>query len=221
MGLAVLIDRPGYRIVADRKVLKGHEVGLVQDVARAFGLAQAHLAATLVASKQECAQRAAAGYADGLARAQHEAAQRLTVVELDRLQLLESLRPALSELVVDAIVLLAKGLDRKVIFGQALQVLQNQLRDASWARLRVHPGAVAAAQSALDEFCVETGLPTLARVVADESLPPDGCVFESEFGKVDASLDTQLEVIRAAIQAATYRLVEHGRQASSPTDAAD
>jgi type III secretion protein L len=38
------------------------------------------------------------------------------------------------------------------------------------------------------------GLATL-QVVADESFPRGGCRIESDFGMVDASLDTQLRVI--------------------------
>jgi flagellar biosynthesis/type III secretory pathway protein FliH len=65
--------------------------------------------------------------------------------------------------------------------------------------LRVHPGAVPQAEAALEHFDERTGLGKLARVVADPALPEHGCVLESELGRIDASLGTQIEAIREAI----------------------
>lgn len=204
MGLVVLIDRPGYRLAADRKVIKRGEASVIAEVAEAYGLAQRQIAGMVSSFRDACAKRVEESYRDGLMKAQRDAAQRLTLTEVDRLALLKSLQPALVEVIIDAVALLAKGIDREALIARALETLQSSLRDASWARLRVHPSAVPAAQAALAEFDRETGLGKLARVMADESLPADGCVLESEFGTVDASLGTQLEVIRGAIANAAH-----------------
>ncbi len=71
----------------------------------------------------------------------------------------------------------------------------------------MHPDAVRVAEDALLELSRNTGLGKLARVVADAFLPEDGCVLESDLGKVDASLSTQLQAIRAATAEAARRMV--------------
>jgi type III secretion protein L len=91
--------------------------------------------------------------------------------------------------------------------ARAMELFQSSLRGASWARLRVHPYAARVAEDALLELSRNTGLGKLARVIADDSLPEDGCVLESDLGKVDASLSTQLQAIRVAAADAARRMV--------------
>lgn len=56
--------------------------------------------------------------------------------------------------------------------------------------IRVHPSAVALVRKSVG--------PDL-QVTASESVAPGGCVIESEFGIVDAQLDTQLRVIERVL----------------------
>lgn len=199
MGLVFLIDRPGYRLAADQKVLKRREATVVEESTRAFARVQGEINTALTDLAAVCAKATEEAYHKGLAQAEHEAARRWTFAEVDRSRLLKSLQPALADIVADAVTLLAKGIDREAIIARALEALQPTLRDASWARLLVHPTVVEAAEAALNTFRRNTGMGKLARVEPNESLPADGCVLESEFGRVDASLDTQLDILRGAI----------------------
>jgi type III secretion protein L len=207
MGLVFLIDRPDYRLATDRKVLKRGEAMVIEQITHAYGRAQGEIASTLRNLQSVCAKAAEDAYRMGLAKAEHDAAERWTLVEVERLALLKSMQPALAELVIDAVMLLGKGLDREALMARAMELFQNSLRGVSWARLRVHPDATRVAENALLELSRNTGLGKLARVVADASLPEDGCVLESDLGKVDASLSTQLQAIRGAAAEATRRMV--------------
>lgn len=208
MGLVVLIDQPGYRLAADRKIMKRSEAALVVEVAEAHARAQEQIVMALKQVERLSEQSREQGYRDGLAQAAQESAQRLLIAEVDRHTLLKSMQTALADVVFDAISLLARNVDRKALTARAIEVLQGALREASWASIRVHPQAVEAARGALDEFQRQTGLGQLARVVADEALAEDACVIESEFGRVDASLGTQLEAIRGAIAHAVRQSME-------------
>ena len=199
MGLVFLIDRPGYRLAADRKVLRRREATVIEQITQAFVRAQGEISMALANLENVCAKATEDARRKGLSLAEREAAERWTATEVDRSKMLTSLQPQLAAIVADAIVLLAKGIDREAIIARALDALHSPLREATWARLLVHPTAVAAAEAALNTLQRSTGLGKLARVEADESLPVDGCVLESDLGRVDASLDTQLNVIRDAI----------------------
>jgi type III secretion protein L len=205
MGVVVLIDRPGYRLAADRKVLKSSEAAVIAETAQAYVLARERINSALRDLDQVCKRATDDAHRDGLAKAQQEALKRWTLNEVDRLSLLKSMQPALAEIVFDAVALLARGIDREAFMARALEVLRAALRDASWAQLRVHPAAVPAMEAALAEFRRDTGLGRLARIVPDEALHEDGCVLESELGRIDASLSTQLQAIRAAISEAARR----------------
>ncbi len=205
MGVVVLIDRPGYRLASDAKVLKASEAALIEKTAQAYVLAQGRINTALRDLEQVQKRVATEAYNEGMAKARKEAARRWTQAELDRLTLLQAMQPALAEVVVEAVTLLANDIDREALFARALEVLRNALRDVSWALLKVHPAAVQEARSALSRFDRQTGLGRIANVVADESLPEGGCVLESELGRVDASLETQLQNIRLAIAEAAGR----------------
>jgi type III secretion protein L len=207
MGLVFLIDRPDYRLATDRNVLKRGEATVIEHITHAYVRAQGEIAATLRNLQSVCAKATEDAYRKGLAKAEHDAAERWTLVEVERLALLKSMQPALAEMVADAVTLLAKGLDREALMARAMELIQGSLRGASWARLRVHPDAVRVAEDALLELSRNTGLGKLARVVADAFLPEDGCVLESDLGKVDASLSTQLQAIRDAAAEAARRMV--------------
>ncbi len=208
MGLVFLIDRPGYRLASDRKVLKRSEAAVIEQITQAFVRAQGEISTAMGNLENVCAKAADDAYRKGLAKAEHEAALRWTLIEIDRVRMLKSMQPVLAGIVADAIMLLAKGMDREAIIARSLEAMQPALRDVSWGRLLVHPTAVPAAEAALTTFRRNTGIGRLVRVEADESLAEDGCVLESEFGRVDASLDTQLAVIRGAMGAAAARASE-------------
>lgn len=207
MGLVFLINRPDYRLATDRYVLKRDEATVIEHLTHAYVRAQGEIASTLRNLQSVCAKATEDAYRNGLAKAEREAAERWTHVELERLALLKSMQPALAEMVVDAVSLLAKGLDREALMARAVELIQGSLRGVSWARLRVHPDSVGVAEDALLELSRKTDLGKLARVMADDSLPADGCVLESDLGRVDASLSTQLEAIRGATAEAARQMV--------------
>lgn len=208
MGLVFLINRPDYRLASDRNVLKRDEATVIEHITHAYVRAQGEIASTLRNLQSVCAKATEDAYQKGLAKAERAAAERWTLIELERLALLKSMQPALAEMVVDAVSLLAKGLDREALMGRAVELFQGSLRGVSWARLRVHPVAVGVAEDALLELSRKTDLGKLARVMADDTLPEDGCVLESDLGRVDASLNTQLQAMRGATAEAARRMVD-------------
>lgn len=199
MGLVFLIDRPGYRLATDRKVLKRNDAVVIEEITQAYVRAQGEINSALANVEKACAKATDDAYKKGLAKAEHEAARHWTLVEVERVALLKSMQPVLAELIVEALSLLAQDIDRQAFLSRALESLQSSLRTVSWARLRVRPEMVPEAEAALTDFERRTGLGRLARVVADDSLPKDGCVLESELGRVDAGLSVQLEAIRGAV----------------------
>ena len=199
MGLVFLIDRPGYRVATDRKVLKRDEVAVIEEITRAFVRAQGEINSALANVEKACAKATDDAYRKGMAQAESEAVNRWTLAEVQRRILLKSMQPALSEIIADAVSLLAKDVDRQAFLAKALDALQGPLRSLTWARMRVHPDRVQIAEAALARFDAQTGLGKLARVIPDVTLDQDGCLLESELGTLDASLSTQLAAIRAAV----------------------
>lgn len=91
-----------------------------------------------------------------------------------------------------------------------MRSVQSLSRSATALTLKVHPDDAAAAAEGVRavEALQTAGLSV--DVVADPALPVGSCVFESDLGVVDASLETQLTALRQAMSRAVHRAVAEG-----------
>ncbi len=89
--------------------------------------------------------------------------------------------------------------------GVVIKVIENALSEAVRAdhyRIFVNPEDLAAVTEQKPLFLASiSGLKNI-HVEADASISAGGCRVDSEFGNVDATLETQLETIRQALQEA-------------------
>jgi type III secretion protein L len=65
--------------------------------------------------------------------------------------------------------------------------------------IRVNPEQAEEVRRCIDELVKSLGFACELQVKAAPSVAPGGCVVESEFGVIDAQLDTQLRVIERAL----------------------
>jgi flagellar assembly protein FliH len=93
------------------------------------------------------------------------------------------------------------------VAARALDAATERARDAAIVRVRVHPRD----KAAIDQACLGGPCPD---VVADPAVSPGGCLVETECGTVDATVESQWDTVRAALDEA---LAQDGRGA--PPDA--
>jgi type III secretion protein L len=203
MELVVLSALPGHTVAATGRVIKAADSA---KVAQALALLESAKAITKERHRlvQEAVQ---AGHAQGLQtgreQARDEYAARLANAEAARHTTLRYLRPALVDVVMQAVELVVRGTDRQDLLAKALESVDMLVRQARWARLRVHPSAVEAARAALADHALGPATHMdIVGVVADADVGLDGCIFETDVGIADASLDVQLEALRVAVAAA-------------------
>ncbi len=148
------------------------------------------------------------GYATGRQAAVEEWQSR-TIEMLSNARHIQSrMRWRLSELVARAVEHIVHTTDRRALFERAMTTLEHISDGASLLHVSVHPDEVAAAQKAFEGFSKEWSTRgQLIKVVvrAEAGLAPGGCVCESEFGMIDASLDVQLKAMRSALSRALDR----------------
>ncbi len=83
------------------------------------------------------------------------------------------------------------------LFGGALR----RLVLAESITLRVHPLDLEVAEAHHSELFSELSETAVLRMLADEGVERGGCVVESDMGRVDARIGTQLEAIEKALRA--------------------
>jgi type III secretion system HrpE/YscL family protein len=102
---------------------------------------------------------------------------------------------------------LASGIARKIV-GEELQTSKQTIvkivrealatgRHARQVAIRVHPSDVAEVRARVNELGLAGSCD--AQVIPSETVATGGCTIETEFGIIDARLDTQLEIIESSL----------------------
>ncbi|MFD2301063.1 type III secretion system stator protein SctL [Paracidovorax citrulli] len=90
---------------------------------------------------------------------------------------------------------------RQALLQRAILTLRDTLGDARTARLRVHPDDADAARAALSAIGDDPDAPRV-QVEADAGLAPGSSIFDADIGRLDTSLQVQLDGLRGALERA-------------------
>jgi len=185
--------------VASRKVVPREVIAASAEAMRILETAQGESAQIRAAAERAMADAVEAGYKEGFERG---AAQWSSAVKAAQASLQAALEGAKPQVVRMALRVAEKVLRQKLettpeallpMVDEALRSLQGQQQTR--IVLRVHPAdqdvLAARRQYWLDRHPGITNL----QVVVDEDMARGGCRIESEFGMVDATLETQMRVI--------------------------
>jgi len=206
MDLVVLTDAAACKVVATSRVLKHADAASVMEAAQLLVLARQREAATVAQARAAQQQAREQGLKDGREQARAEYAGRLAAAEAARHVGLRELSPVLVDIVADAVAVLLRQADRAALLGAAIEAVDGLLKQARWARLRVHPDQADAARAALAAAAIP-----IATVLVDPTLGLDACSFETDVGIADASLQVQLDALRVAVQQAVDGLAGAAR----------
>lgn len=190
-----------------------------QDQAQALLVEAQQQADALRAQAQEEAQvlweaaqsRIEAACAEGRAEGERQAAvawhERQAGHLVQQADAVRGLHEKLAEVVTSAVERIVHSGDRAALFQRAMRSVQTLSRSATALTLKVHPEDAQAAREGIESVAALQTAGLSVEVVADPALPPGSCVFESDLGVVDASLDTQLTALRQAMSRAVRRAV--------------
>ncbi|MBA2723607.1 MAG: type III secretion system stator protein SctL [Methylibium sp.] len=217
MDLVVLIDLPELTVASKSRLLKKADAEHLTQAADVLERTRARDQLMLKQTLNGYEQARQRGRRQGLAQAEAEWAGRLAAAAAAKQLALRDLAPTMIDLVVDATALVLRNADRRQLMTAALQAVDGLLKQARWARLRVHPSQADAARETLGEFDARHSGAALITVVPDPSLKPEDCIFETDVGIADASLDVQLGAIRSALEKAVASHVERAQACASAT----
>ena len=90
--------------------------------------------------------------------------------------------------------------DPQVLINTIVDVLKTVSKNEPKISIRVRPQAVQFIKDALQSITYEYGVEAKINIIADPSVEEGGCVFQTNNGIVDASVDTQIEIIKKALE---------------------
>ena len=89
--------------------------------------------------------------------------------------------------------------DPQVLINTIVDVLKTVSKSEPKINIRVKPQAVQFIKDTLPNITYQYGIEANINIVADPSIEEGGCVLQTNNGIVDASIDTQLEIIKKAL----------------------
>ena len=89
--------------------------------------------------------------------------------------------------------------DPQALINIITDVLKNVAKNEPKITIRVRPQSVQFIKDTLPNITYEYGIDSKINIVADPSIEDGGCIFQTNNGIVDASIDTQLEIIKKAL----------------------
>ena len=90
--------------------------------------------------------------------------------------------------------------DPQLIINTIVDVLKTVSKNEPKITIKVKPQAVQFIKDTLPNVTYQYGIEAKINILADPAIEEGGCVFQTNNGIVDASIDTQLEIIRKALE---------------------
>lgn len=90
--------------------------------------------------------------------------------------------------------------DPQVLINTIIDVLKTVSKSEPKINIRVKPQAANFVKDTLPNVTYQYGIDSKINIIADPSIEEGGCVFQTNNGIVDASIDTQLEIIKKALE---------------------
>ena len=115
----------------------------------------------------------------------------------------EYIAPDILEISVDIAKTIIKKeleMDPQVLINTIIDVLRSVSKNESKITIRVRPQSVQFIKDTIPNITYQYGIESKINIIADPSIEEGGCVFQTNNGIVDASIDTQLEIIKKALE---------------------
>jgi type III secretion protein L len=207
-GALVELDE-GYRqLASDREAILA---AAREEAARLIAEGETRAAALVEAARLEREQAASEGYRQGEQEAIADWLARVAEAGDARAMMHARMRERLASVVSVAVEKIVAVEHRDLLFERALAEVDRIADGAAYLNVTVHPNDYAQAQLAFERLATRwraLGQAFPISVLADQRLEAGSCVAESDFGVVDASLETQLRAMRGAVSRALKRAAE-------------
>ena len=197
---ALLRLNPGALLPSgERRIIKAEEYQqslLAQDILRQ---AEDRADAILAQARADHQMEKERGYAEGLEAGKQVMTERIMSAAVRSVDSLAAMEEDMVNVVIQALRKIIGEMDDRERLIRIVRTALTMVRNEKKVTLRVAPGQVDTANSALAELLQAHPGINILEVAADSRLKNADCILESDLGIVDAGLDGQIEAIRKAL----------------------
>lgn len=204
LGISSAPLRPGLQaagsLQAGAKVIPAAQVQVVRDAEDIVARATQEASRILADSRQAYELERQRGYQDGLEMVRGDQAQHMIKNVARSVEFLGKVEGRMVDLVMQAVRKIIDGFDDSDLVLMTVRNVLTAARAQKHMTLRLNPLQVERVRSQLDALLVKFPGVDFLEIVGDNRLKGDACVLESEIGVVEASTQTQLDALSAALQ---------------------
>jgi type III secretion protein L len=193
------LKRLGANIIAQGPVLKATDYASVITAEDLLRQAEAEAAKIRAEAEATYRQRWDEGHREGVAQAKEEMAQQVVATLGQSNEYLAKIEQALVDVVIKASARVIGEIgDRERIERIVRQALQH-LGQSGQVQIKVSPAQSDWMKSRVESLLAAFPRVKFIEVMTDDRLTDDGCLLETDFAVIDASVETQLRAIEKAL----------------------
>jgi type III secretion protein L len=152
-------------------------------------------------------------YANGISEAAARWAEEMTQKAFDAQRSIHKASERLAELVSMATQRVIEVEDKDGLYRRALRTVRHLAQDSKTLVLHIGANDAEYANTVVADIATEMGIDVPLEIKVDNSLSAGGCVLESDYGVIDASLGLQIHAVKEAIakaaRSALSRIEQH------------
>jgi len=189
----------GLRIAPGVKIVRAEEARVVWDADAIVAQAREQAQAIVADSQRAYEEAQRRGFADGLEAARRVQAEAMIDQVAQGVEFLGQIEGRVVDLVMQGVRKIVMGFDDR---ERVVITVRNLLEVAGSQRqltLRLNPDQAPAVKDQVHALLVHYPGVKFLDVVADARLAADNCLLESDVGCVEASTETQLAALQAAL----------------------
>jgi len=196
----LLINKPDFTLVSDRRLVKAADVATVRTAEEVIAAAEADAARIREEAKAAFEEEKKRGYEKGLKDGKLEIAMQ-KLEQLDQsVAFMESVEVKMADVVMKALKSCVMEIgDKEMVVNIVRKTMNAVIRTQRHVTLKVAPEMVAVVKERVGALRIEYPTVETFDVVEDPRLKGPACILETEAGVADASVDTQLAAIERSL----------------------
>ena len=196
----LLIEKPDFKLVSDRRVVKATDVATVRSAEEIIAAAEAEATRIREEAKTAFEAEKKRGYDNGL----QEGKMEIAMMKLDQVDqsvaFMEGVEQKMADIVMKALKSIVVEIGDKEMVVQIVRKTMNAvIRTQRNVVLKVAPEMAETVQARVSELRLSYPTVETFDVVEDPRLKGAACILETEAGVADASVETQLAAIEKSI----------------------
>ena len=196
----LLIEKPNFSLVSDRRLVKSSEFATVSSAADIIAAAEKEAARIREEAKAAFEEEKKRGYEKGLRDGKIEISmQKMDQVD-QSVAFMESVESKMADIVMKALKSCVVEIgDKEMVVNIVRKTMNAVIRTQRHVTLKVAPEMVPAVKERIEALRAEYPTVETFDVVEDPRLKGPACILETEAGVADASVETQLEAIERSM----------------------